>query len=495
MSDQRQRDALIHGQMASNFIANYQLAATPTENDVLFGRCVGSKALRPASTYNFHRGASMSRWPGNVQFRKLLSKRTEEYISTSCRAQKHRIAIEIIETIRSRMNGRFLIRASATGDESMVTESNPGPWILAEESIIVDKVKQAIREKHYQERRPGRKANQSSLRKTKSGASSEAEDKKPKQNLPAAKADARAQLCSPKNPKKSPVEAQDRVAIESHRTNPDWKTGRQHYDVEQDRKRQRLLSSSREWKQQSHGRGEEALRMGNQNHTQLDAIGQGAAMNEVIRKKEEEVVKSLLERRFGPSETERLPSLYDGTPQLGSLPFASSVRGSISESLTDRLRSDADRSGHAGTRETYGGYPIGSGPLQPGLSDVLSSERTRNLRHGVDFAQEEPHSASGMHPQYSRLLDSERNDGFDQQHFRRTSWDSCIGGLVPAREVANHATGQQLPNQWGSVQSRERGISPDEPASTRTIREELMEMLSQQRRITEELLALRRQQE
>lgn len=92
----------------------------PGENDVLFGR-----------------GAPFMRWKGNVRFREFVNTRKAEYLSTRRHADKHTIAREIIDFIRNERNGRFLVKADPSGSF----------WMEANESMVVEKVKQALRDK------------------------------------------------------------------------------------------------------------------------------------------------------------------------------------------------------------------------------------------------------------------------------------------------------------------------------------------------------------
>lgn len=105
---------------------------TPEENDVLFGR-----------------GAPIIRWQGNVKFRELVRQRKAEYLSTRRHAHKDTIAREIIEEIETKRRGRFLKRAlqfDANTEEDVLT-GIPRQWMLAESELVIEKVKQALRDK------------------------------------------------------------------------------------------------------------------------------------------------------------------------------------------------------------------------------------------------------------------------------------------------------------------------------------------------------------
>lgn len=91
--------------------ANNELVTNVGANDVLMGR-----------------GAPSTEYEGNVRFRNLVLERREEYMSVDKRKDKHRIAREIVRTIRSR-GGRFLLRdANERGAESLVRPREGVAW-------------------------------------------------------------------------------------------------------------------------------------------------------------------------------------------------------------------------------------------------------------------------------------------------------------------------------------------------------------------------------
>lgn len=106
------------------------LVDTPAKNDVLFGR-----------------GAPIIRWSGNVKFRELIRGRKEEYLATRRHAPKESIAREIIEEIEKRRGGRFLKRAESSISSNDLITGLPRQWILASPSLVMEKVKQALRDR------------------------------------------------------------------------------------------------------------------------------------------------------------------------------------------------------------------------------------------------------------------------------------------------------------------------------------------------------------
>ena len=93
------------------------------------------------------RGAPSTEYTGNMRFRQLVLERRDEYVRVDKRKDKHRIAREIIKTVRSR-GGRFLQRVTDdTGDEALVRPREGVAWRLLEDSpALFVKVKQLMRD-------------------------------------------------------------------------------------------------------------------------------------------------------------------------------------------------------------------------------------------------------------------------------------------------------------------------------------------------------------
>lgn len=106
-----------------------------TQNDVLFGR-----------------GAPIINYEGNVRFRALVSTRKKEYNSTGRHQIKDEIARQIVMEVKRR-NGRFLRKVESDDDARQFgpPEGEPG-WTIAEEDVILEKVKQALRDKEPEKR-------------------------------------------------------------------------------------------------------------------------------------------------------------------------------------------------------------------------------------------------------------------------------------------------------------------------------------------------------
>jgi hypothetical protein len=107
-----------------------QIVDDVRENDILMGR-----------------GAPTINYKGNVSFRELVSTRKAEYTSSGRHRVKDEIARQIIEEI-ARRNGRFLRRIETTAEaEALGLPNYKKAWIIAEDSIAMEKVKQALRDK------------------------------------------------------------------------------------------------------------------------------------------------------------------------------------------------------------------------------------------------------------------------------------------------------------------------------------------------------------
>jgi hypothetical protein len=108
------------------------------ENDVLFGR-----------------GSGPNDHEGNVRFRKLVNSRKGEYMATSHRQTKARIAREIVDSVLAK-NGRFLKKAEP--EESKVLGIPPGvdAWLLVDDETIMEKAKQALRQNREKEKVAGK---------------------------------------------------------------------------------------------------------------------------------------------------------------------------------------------------------------------------------------------------------------------------------------------------------------------------------------------------
>jgi hypothetical protein len=93
------------------------------------------------------RGAPIINNKGNIKFRKVVNARKAEYMA-SCRHDiKNKIANEVINIIASR-NGRFLRRVEDS-EEALklgISVTDESVWVVADEYVSLQKVKQALRE-------------------------------------------------------------------------------------------------------------------------------------------------------------------------------------------------------------------------------------------------------------------------------------------------------------------------------------------------------------
>lgn len=142
-------------------IPKHRFVDTPATNDVLFGR-----------------GAPIIRWQGNVKFRELIRGRKEEYLATRRHAHKDTIAREVIQEIEERRGGRFLKRGeSSTSSEDDFMTGLPRRWMLAEESLIIEKVKQALRDREAGDN-DGKKSSKKQKTESKDKGSSDSPSRK-----------------------------------------------------------------------------------------------------------------------------------------------------------------------------------------------------------------------------------------------------------------------------------------------------------------------------
>jgi hypothetical protein len=108
-----------------------------TANDVLFGR-----------------GAPSIENEGNVRFRHLVQERKTEYVSTGKRQMKDWIARQVIQAVRLRQ-GRFLRKIESLVEaERMGVPEGTTAWTFVDETTILQKVKQALRDRDNNEAAP-----------------------------------------------------------------------------------------------------------------------------------------------------------------------------------------------------------------------------------------------------------------------------------------------------------------------------------------------------
>lgn len=102
---------------------------TPQPADVLFGR-----------------GSGPNDHEGNILFRSLVKERKAEYMATNHRQTKAEIAQDIVNHIRSR-NGNFLKKAEPKDLKRLGLSEDSEVWCRVDEKTILEKAKQALRQK------------------------------------------------------------------------------------------------------------------------------------------------------------------------------------------------------------------------------------------------------------------------------------------------------------------------------------------------------------
>jgi hypothetical protein len=112
-------------------------AVTPTKfvteilpNDILLGR-----------------GAPMIRNEGNARFREIVSTRKKDYMSSGRHHVKNEIAKQVLDVIVHRQ-GRFLRKVDSPEEAiKLGVPKGTQAWVLADNDTILEKVKQALRDK------------------------------------------------------------------------------------------------------------------------------------------------------------------------------------------------------------------------------------------------------------------------------------------------------------------------------------------------------------
>jgi hypothetical protein len=95
------------------------------------------------------RGAFSINYVGNVIFREMCKDRKEEYKAALKRTEKNSIAKQIVYEVRAR-KGRFLRLLNC--EELIDFPANRGTktWAVVNSCMVLDKVKQSLRDKDYQ---------------------------------------------------------------------------------------------------------------------------------------------------------------------------------------------------------------------------------------------------------------------------------------------------------------------------------------------------------
>jgi hypothetical protein len=113
---------------ASGFPQLYVVDVQP--NDVLLGR-----------------GSDVVKYSGNIEFRRLIHERKDEYVASVRHSQKDHIAREVLNVVVSK-NGSFLRKVENPVEikKLKIPESVMSAWVQVDEAIIVEKIKQAFRD-------------------------------------------------------------------------------------------------------------------------------------------------------------------------------------------------------------------------------------------------------------------------------------------------------------------------------------------------------------
>jgi hypothetical protein len=93
------------------------------------------------------RGSGPNDHKGNIRFRKIVKSQKAEYVAASYRPEKKKIAQRVVDVTQE--NGaRFLRRATANEREKLgIPEDIDEAWLLMDDSAVLEKAKQALRQK------------------------------------------------------------------------------------------------------------------------------------------------------------------------------------------------------------------------------------------------------------------------------------------------------------------------------------------------------------
>jgi hypothetical protein len=94
----------------------------------------------------FGRGSGPNDHEGNVLFRSLIRERKSEYMATNHRQTKAKIAREIVDAVLAK-NGRFLKKIDPAEAKELGIPKGVDAWTPVDERTIMEKAKQALRQK------------------------------------------------------------------------------------------------------------------------------------------------------------------------------------------------------------------------------------------------------------------------------------------------------------------------------------------------------------
>lgn len=118
------------------------MTANPIEN-------MDVRSLRPSDVL-CGRGSGPNDHPGNIAFRQIILSRKVDYLSTTSRADKARIAQEIVDRVERGCGasepGRFLRKMQAAELKERGYDREDDVWVVADRATALEKAKQALRQ-------------------------------------------------------------------------------------------------------------------------------------------------------------------------------------------------------------------------------------------------------------------------------------------------------------------------------------------------------------
>lgn len=118
------------------------MTANPIEN-------MDVRSLRPSDVL-CGRGSGPNDHPGNIAFRQIIMSRKVAYLSTTSRADKARIAQEIVDRVERGCGasepGRFLRKMQAAELKERGYDREDDVWVVVDRATALEKAKQALRQ-------------------------------------------------------------------------------------------------------------------------------------------------------------------------------------------------------------------------------------------------------------------------------------------------------------------------------------------------------------
>lgn len=107
---------------------------------------IASPNIKPSDVL-LGRGSGANNRRGNLTFRQFIKRRKAEYIATKNRETKSKIAKEIVANLRQTKGARFLRKATVADARSLGIPFGVEAWCIVDERSILEKAKQALRQK------------------------------------------------------------------------------------------------------------------------------------------------------------------------------------------------------------------------------------------------------------------------------------------------------------------------------------------------------------